>query len=116
MVFKPCTTKIIRPLSVLSYRWPAVLLQQGYTFTSIRIMLLNVSALVKHIRTFHAEKSGLSSEQFERVLLQLKKLQKDNSRRIKAHQQTVKWKKSSEYAAACIRLSPFCASHLILAF
>lgn len=79
-------------------------------------MLLNVSALVKHIRTFHAEKSGLSSEQFERVLLQLKKLQKDNSRRIKAHQQTVKWKKSSEYAAACIRLSPFCASHLILAF
>ncbi|KAL6466321.1 hypothetical protein MHYP_G00264540 [Metynnis hypsauchen] len=32
--------------------------------------------------------------QFDRILLQFKKLQKDNSRRIKAHQQIVKWNKS----------------------
>ncbi|KAL6480911.1 hypothetical protein MHYP_G00089910 [Metynnis hypsauchen] len=36
----------------------------------------------------------LCDAQFDRILLQFKKLQKDNSRRIKAHQQTVKWNKS----------------------
>ncbi|KAL6469083.1 hypothetical protein MHYP_G00226070 [Metynnis hypsauchen] len=38
--------------------------------------------------------SGLTNAQFDRILLQFTKLQKDNSRRIKAHQQTVKWNKS----------------------
>ncbi|KAL6465093.1 hypothetical protein MHYP_G00252260 [Metynnis hypsauchen] len=42
----------------------------------------------------HSETSGLTNAQFDRILLQFKKLQKDNSRRIEAHQQTVKWNKS----------------------
>ncbi|KAL6486770.1 hypothetical protein MHYP_G00061620 [Metynnis hypsauchen] len=47
-----------------------------------------------HVKAFHSETSGLTNAQFDRILLQFKKLQKDNSRRTKAHQQTVKWNKS----------------------
>ncbi|KAL6473324.1 hypothetical protein MHYP_G00195120 [Metynnis hypsauchen] len=42
----------------------------------------------------HSPRQGLTNAQFDRILLQFKKLQKDNSRRIKAHQQTVKCNKS----------------------
>ncbi|KAL6482388.1 hypothetical protein MHYP_G00104680 [Metynnis hypsauchen] len=75
--------------------WPAVLRQQGYTANSIKNMLLNVNLVIRHIKTVQPEMSGLSKEQFESILLQKKKLQKDNSQRIKAQQQTVKWKASN---------------------
>ncbi|KAL6472043.1 hypothetical protein MHYP_G00206930 [Metynnis hypsauchen] len=78
-------------------QWPVVLLSQKYTTTSVKNMMLNASMFISHVKAFHSETSSLTNTQFDRILLQFKKLQKDNSRRIKAHQQTVKWNKSSEY-------------------
>ncbi|KAL6488161.1 hypothetical protein MHYP_G00019020 [Metynnis hypsauchen] len=75
-------------------QWPVVLLSQKYTTTSVKNMMLNASGFIAHVKAFHSETSGLTNAQFDRILLQFKKLQKDNSRRIKAHQQTVKWNKS----------------------
>ncbi|KAL6482568.1 hypothetical protein MHYP_G00074400 [Metynnis hypsauchen] len=71
------------------WQWPVVLLSQKYT-TSIKNMMLNASGFIAPVKAFHSETSGLTNVQFDRILLQFKKLQKDNSRRIKAHQQTVK--------------------------
>ncbi|KAL6473708.1 hypothetical protein MHYP_G00172690 [Metynnis hypsauchen] len=59
--------------------------------TSVKQMMLNASAFVIYIKTFYPEVSGLTNTQFDRTILQFTKLQKDNSRRIKAHQQTVKY-------------------------
>ncbi|KAL6479614.1 hypothetical protein MHYP_G00106470 [Metynnis hypsauchen] len=75
-------------------QWPVVLLSQKYTTTSVKNMMLNASRFIAHVKAFHSETSGLTNAQFDRILLQFKKLQKDNSRRITAHQQTVKWNKS----------------------
>ncbi|KAL6455546.1 hypothetical protein MHYP_G00353970 [Metynnis hypsauchen] len=62
--------------------------------TSVKQMMLNASAFVTHINVFYPEMSGLTNTQFDCILLQFKNLQKDNSRRIKAHQQIVKWNNS----------------------
>ncbi|KAL7832216.1 hypothetical protein AOLI_G00297640 [Acnodon oligacanthus] len=66
--------------------WPMVLLNQNYTTTSVKNMMLNASAFVTHIKIFYPEMSSLSNAQFKLILLQFKKLQKNNSRKIKAHQ------------------------------
>ncbi|KAL6482213.1 hypothetical protein MHYP_G00102930 [Metynnis hypsauchen] len=58
-------------------RWPVVLLKQRYTTTSMKKMMFNASAFITHVKTFHVEMSGLSNGQFERILLQFKKLQED---------------------------------------
>ncbi|KAL6468989.1 hypothetical protein MHYP_G00225130 [Metynnis hypsauchen] len=42
-------------------------------------MMLNARAFIRHVRTFHPEMSDLGHEQFEHILLQLKKLQKDKA-------------------------------------
>ncbi|KAL7866909.1 hypothetical protein AOLI_G00147230 [Acnodon oligacanthus] len=56
----------------LKFLWPAILLQQGYTLISIKIMMLNMKAFIRRVRAFYPEMSSLSNEQFECVLLQLK--------------------------------------------
>ncbi|KAL6468460.1 hypothetical protein MHYP_G00219840 [Metynnis hypsauchen] len=68
--------------------------RQKYTTTSVKNMMLNARGFIAHVKAFHSEMSSLTNAQFDRILLQFKTLQKDNSRRIKAHQQTVKWNKS----------------------
>ncbi|KAL6460295.1 hypothetical protein MHYP_G00320540 [Metynnis hypsauchen] len=60
-------------------QWPVVLLSQKYTPTSVKNMMLNASRFIAHVKVFHAETSGLINAQFDRILLQFKKLQKDNS-------------------------------------
>lgn len=75
--------------------------KQEYTSTSVKIMLLNVSAFIKHLKTFHPEVSGLTTDQMDRILLQLKRLQRNNARSIKGHQQHIRRNKSSEYTRPC---------------
>ncbi|KAL7824707.1 hypothetical protein SRHO_G00310820 [Serrasalmus rhombeus] len=57
-------------------------------------MMLNASAFVTHIKAFYQKVSGLTVSQFDCILLQFKRLQKDNLWKIKAHQQNIKWAKS----------------------
>ncbi|KAL6478512.1 hypothetical protein MHYP_G00119450 [Metynnis hypsauchen] len=57
-------------------------------------MMLNASAFVSHVKMFYPEMSSLTNAEFDRILLQFTKLQKDNSKRIKARHQTVKLNKS----------------------
>ncbi|KAL6489657.1 hypothetical protein MHYP_G00000020 [Metynnis hypsauchen] len=80
-------------------------------------MMLNASSFVTHVKTFYPEMSILTNAQFDCILLQFKKLQKDNSRRIKAHQQIVKWKKLSDYMSFLCSNMPnilaFCLTELL---
>ncbi|KAL7837284.1 hypothetical protein SRHO_G00269950 [Serrasalmus rhombeus] len=82
--------------------WQVSLVKQGYAVTSVKIMILNASA-------FHSEMSGLTNSQFDQILMQLKRLQKDNARRIKAHQQTVRREKSTK-----LQRQPICHSLRLL--
>ncbi|KAI4874502.1 hypothetical protein NFI96_000176, partial [Prochilodus magdalenae] len=74
--------------------WPVTLRQQEYTSTSVKNMLLNVSAFIKHLKTFHSEIAGLSMDQMGRMLLQIKRLQRNNSQNIQGHQQHIRRHKS----------------------
>ncbi|KAL7880747.1 hypothetical protein SRHO_G00030010 [Serrasalmus rhombeus] len=76
--------------------WQASLVKQHYAVTSISIMLGNAAAFVRHLRAFHSEMAGLSATQFERIDLQFKRMRRDNGRRIRAHQQTVRREKSKQ--------------------
>ncbi|KAG9259461.1 hypothetical protein AMEX_G27981 [Astyanax mexicanus] len=75
-------------------QWPADLAHKGYAPTSIKVMLLNASAFVNHFKAFHLEISGLSSNKLERILLQLRRLSRDNTRAVLSHRQRAKRKKS----------------------
>ncbi|KAL7866080.1 hypothetical protein SRHO_G00113270 [Serrasalmus rhombeus] len=76
--------------------WQASLVNQQYAVTSVNIMIGNAAAFVRHLRAFHSEMAGLSASQFDRIDLQFKRMRRDNGRRIRAHQQTVRREKSNE--------------------
>ncbi|KAL7861686.1 hypothetical protein SRHO_G00131270 [Serrasalmus rhombeus] len=76
--------------------WPVSLLKQGYAVTSVKNMLFNSSAFMSHLCVFHSEMSGLTVSQFDQILMQIKRLQKDNARRIKAHQKSALHAQSAE--------------------
>lgn len=77
------------------FRWPTELAKNDYAPTTIKVMLLNVSAFVNHFRVFHSEISGLASNKLDCIMLQLKQLTRDNARALLSHQQKAKRKKSS---------------------
>ncbi|KAL7852092.1 hypothetical protein SRHO_G00178770 [Serrasalmus rhombeus] len=77
--------------------WQAHLVQQGYTVTSINIMLSNAAAFVRHLKAFHSEMARLTPSEYDQIGLQFKRLRRDNGRQIRSHQQDVRRKKSSEF-------------------
>lgn len=82
------------PASSRSY--PAYLKSKGYVPTTIKNMVINVVSFYKHVEHAFLKLSKLKTEDFGRVLYELKRLQAEIRRDVVVRQQRVKQKKTGE--------------------